>query len=293
MPTEALQRKIKVTGELREIVSNMKTLSSVSILQYERANASLEKYQKNLRDAFLALSLHNGVPKIAISEQKKKKYLLLLVGSDNGMVGRFNKEVVEEVKRYLKKNNIKTSEASCITIGKRVGMLAEQAKFSIFAGYGMANSVKSVTLLAETLILKLDEATRKNDFTDAILFYHQRKSHGNVGNERRRIIPFDPAGFKYLKKQKWETNNIPMVAADYDKMFAALVNEALIITISKSLHASLAAEHFTRMTNMQNAEKNIDENLEEMNLLYQQQRQDEITDELIDVISGANAMRKT
>ena len=45
------------------------------------------------------------------------------------------------------------------------------------------------------------------------------------------------------------------------------------------------------MTNMQNAEKNIDENLEELNLEYQQQRQADITDELIDVISGAEAMK--
>ena len=58
------------------------------------------------------------------------------------------------------------------------------------------------------------------------------------------------------------------------------------------LNDSLASEHFTRMTNMQEAEKNIDENLERMNLEYQQQRQENITDELIDVISGADAMRK-
>lgn len=66
----------------------------------------------------------------------------------------------------------------------------------------------------------------------------------------------------------------------------------LMIAISKQLNASLVAEHFTRMNNMQNAEQNIDENLAEMNLAYQQQRQEDITDELIDIISGAEAMRK-
>ncbi len=45
------------------------------------------------------------------------------------------------------------------------------------------------------------------------------------------------------------------------------------------------------MTNMQNAEKNIDESLEQMNLEYQQERQENITDELIDVISGAEAVK--
>ena len=64
-----------------------------------------------------------------------------------------------------------------------------------------------------------------------------------------------------------------------------------MIAIASQLNYSLAAEHYTRMTNMQNAEKNIDESLELMNLEYQQKRQESITDELIDVISGAEAMQ--
>ena len=47
------------------------------------------------------------------------------------------------------------------------------------------------------------------------------------------------------------------------------------------------------MINMQNAEKNIDENLEKLNHIYQQERQEDITDELIDVISGSEAIHKS
>ena len=63
------------------------------------------------------------------------------------------------------------------------------------------------------------------------------------------------------------------------------------LKLSTQLNYSLAAEHFTRMTNMQNAEKNIDENLAVLDLEYQRERQENITDELIDVISGAEAMK--
>ena len=82
-----------------------------------------------------------------------------------------------------------------------------------------------------------------------------------------------------------------MIPIERKQMFAALLNEYLTIALASQLNYSLAAEHYTRMTNMQNAEKNIDESLEQMNLEYQQERQENITDELIDVISGAEAVK--
>ena len=74
------------------------------------------------------------------------------------------------------------------------------------------------------------------------------------------------------------------------QLLDALIKEYLMIELSAALTYSLAAEHHTRMINMQNAEKNIDESLEKMNLEYQQKRQDAITEELIDVVSGAEAL---
>ena len=83
-----------------------------------------------------------------------------------------------------------------------------------------------------------------------------------------------------------------MLPQNTQRLFSSLIRESLIMSLSGAINYSLAAEHFTRMTNMQNAEKNIDENLAELNQEYQQQRQEQITDELIDIISGAEAMKK-
>ena len=69
------------------------------------------------------------------------------------------------------------------------------------------------------------------------------------------------------------------------------MQQLLFANIYKAVAQSLAAEHFTRMISMQNAEKNIDEHLEEMNLDYQQRRQTEITNELLDVVVGAEVLK--
>ena len=79
---------------------------------------------------------------------------------------------------------------------------------------------------------------------------------------------------------------------DFHQLFLSLIHEYLTTLISQAIISSLACEHYTRMINMQQAEKNIDDSLEELNLIFAQNRQTAITDELIDIISGANSLKK-
>jgi len=291
MTIEALKKRIKTTEDLRGVVSTMKSLSSVSILQYEQANAALEKYRRNLKDAFHALVLCKGLPFFASRGHAKPRYLQILIGSDNGMVGKFNREILEQVKTAAEQQNIPISEILFIVIGKRLVMLSEQKGLNLFAKYASSNSVKTVNAIAETLIIKLNEAIVGRHITNVGIWYHRRRSGKNVQVEHREIIPFDTAAFRQLKNKPWETNNLPMIPLEKEKLFSALVNEYLTIDMMRRLNSSLAAEHYTRMTNMQNAEKNIDETLNKMNLSFQQQRQEDITSELIDVVSGASALK--
>ncbi|MBQ8481925.1 MAG: F0F1 ATP synthase subunit gamma [Alphaproteobacteria bacterium] len=291
MAVEVLRRRIKTTQDLRDIVSNMKMLSSVSILQYEQADKALDKYMRNLRDAFHILALHRALPHLITAKVKNPRYLFLLIGSDNGMVGRFNREIVGNAKDYLRQKHISLNDVIFVTVGKRVSALAESSRLKVYKSYAISNSIKAVAMLAENVILNIDEVIRKERISNVFVVSHHRGEHNLISVEIKQIIPFDIKRLQKLQNKKWETNNIPQLGVPAEKMFTELVNESLMITVGKEINASLASEHYTRMTNMQNAEKNIDENLEELNLVYQQQRQEDITDELIDVISGAEAMK--
>ena len=290
MTIEALKKRIKVTEDLREIVGTMKALSSVSILQYEQANMALAQYRRNLQDAFQALIKQGGLPSMG-EKSEQGKQLVILIGTDNGMVGKFNKEILDKAKADLKKQGVSLKNTLFLTIGKRIGGLAAQSNLKLYAKYAVANSVKMVNTIAETVIMKIDEATRKEHITSVCVWYHKRNKNEPVSLQKQQIIPFDFAAYQKLKEKPWGTNNLPLIPIERKQMFAALLNEYLTIALASQLNYSLAAEHYTRMTNMQNAEKNIDESLEQMNLEYQQERQENITDELIDVISGAEAVK--
>ena len=85
---------------------------------------------------------------------------------------------------------------------------------------------------------------------------------------------------------------IPLVTSSKEELFSALLHEYFTVQLTQAITSSLTAEHFTRMNHMQQAEKNIEEKLTELNLKYQQVRQTQITDELIDIVSGATALNK-
>ena len=226
MAVEILRRRIKTTQDLRDIVSNMKMLSSVSILQYEQADKALDKYLRNLRDAFHILAIHHLLPQVTSAKVKKHRYLFLLIGSDNGMVGRFNREIVEKAKDYLRQKHISLNDVLFVTIGKRVSALAENNRLKVYQSYAVSNSVKAVVMLAENVILNIDETIRKERVSDVFVVSHHRGEHNLISVDLKQVLPFDMKRLQKLCDKKWETNNIPQLGIPAEKMFAELVNES-------------------------------------------------------------------
>ncbi len=292
MSMEALSKRIKTTQDLRNIVSTMKSLSSVSILQYEQAQKSLIEYTKTIQSAFHALIRNNA---IIIPKTKKENSfpgaIAIIIGSDNGLVGRFNKEIIQQAALYLKENNFSVERTVFITVGKRVAALAEQSHFNLFAKYAVSNSIKAINSIASTVIVRMQEAMEKNKATRVLLFYHQRLANQPTRIESLSLLPFELEQYKRFKSKPWATNNIPLITLNPPVLLSKLIQEYLMVLLSGAITMSLAAEHYARMINMQNAEKNIDESLEKMNSEYQQKRQEAITEELIDVVSGSEALQ--
>ncbi len=293
MSLEALNKRIKTTEDLRDIVSTMKMLSSVSIGPYEKALASLKEYGKTVMDAFLGFVI-NGDSSFAPPKPKidNQKVLLVLIGTDNGLVGRFNRDVFNFSQKYLKERGILKSNALYLCVGKRIGSITSNAVSESLKGtYAISNSLKELASIASTLLIKINDILSQNAIQEVIVFHNYKEPSHPQQPRHIQLMPLPYERFMELKKRKWDGKSLPYLPAPKEQLFTALVHEYLTVSLAGSLTASLAAEHYARMVNMQQAEKNIDKSLEEMNLYYQQARQSEITDELIDIVSGAEAMK--
>ena len=294
MTLEALDKRIKATTDLREIVSTMKVLSSVSVGPYEKALESLTQYTQNVREAFLGFLLSSGFTLPKNKQPDSPRILAVLIGTDNGLVGKFNRDVLTFAQTHLTQRGILADNIAYLCIGKRLGVMTQSAvKDKLYGTYGVSNSLKEIGSVASALLIKINEILSKKHFSEVLVFYNKKEKSGTTSVHTAQLMPLPYAKLTKLKEEKWTGKALPIIPEDTNAMLSGLMHEYLTVILTGSITASLAAEHYTRMMNMQQAEKNIDKSLEDMNLAYQQARQTQITDELIDIVSGAEAMSDT
>lgn len=292
MTLETLNKRIKTTTDLRDIVSTMKLLSSVSIGPYEKALASLKEYAHNVQNAFLGFMLNDGSLNQPKSQAPTDHVLAVLIGTDNGLVGKFNREVLSAAQRYFAEQHITPETVSYLCVGKRLGAMTENAVGkALYGTYAISNSLKEIAEIASTLLIKINEILSKKAISRVLVFHNYKETGISQVPKMIQLMPLPLDELQKLKNKKWEGRSLPMIPEDKAALLSGLIHEYLTVVLAGSLTSSLAAEHYARMVNMQQAEKNIDKSLEEMNQAYQQARQTEITDELIDIVSGAEAMK--
>lgn len=292
MTLEALNKRIKTTTDLREIVSTMKVLSSVSIGPYEKALEALTEYAQTIRDAFWGFMLSSDFTLPGDKKNDAPHYLAVLIGTDNGLVGKFNRDVLTFSKNYFTEQKIDLNNVTYLCVGKRLGAMTQTSVGSkLYGTYAISNSLKEIGSIASTLLFKIHEIISKTQTTKVLVFHNQKTSSQSQTPKVSQLMPLPYDELRQLKKDKWNGKSLPIIPDDTQNMLSGLMHEYLTVILTGGLTASLAAEHYTRMINMQQAEKNIDKSLEEMNLVYQQARQTQITDELIDIVSGAEAIK--
>lgn len=289
MPLEVLKKRIKTVTDLKEIVTMMKMLSSVSISPYEKALYSLHSYQQTIDDGLLAVFLNMGL--MAGKEKQTGKILAIVIGSDNGLVGGFNREIVRYAQQDIQRQGGSEKNTAYISIGKRIAMQLRNEQVKILAEYPIQNSLKEIGTTASMVLFKLDEILQHEQYEKVMVYYHHKPKLGAMVMEEKQLMPLPKEKIMGLRGKRWATSCFPMLSSKPQVVFSALVHEYLTVVLSMGLTASLAAEHYTRMVNMQQAEKNIEERLENMNLEYQQERQTNITEELIDIVSGAESLK--
>ncbi len=299
---EGLKRRIKTTTSLKDIVSSMKTLSAVSVGQYEKSTKALKQYSESIEMALLALIRGRTIP-LVVPQKFKEKVVAIVLGSDQGLVGRFNKSIANFAIDYLKSNGIDTNYVDFIVGGKSLSSKILSLGYDINTLFTMPSSVKAMVTVAKKIVLKLSDiqSEQQNGIKDfsfsnmqlkVYIFFNKKNEKSSIENNVIQLLPIDANFLKKLSEKKWPTKNIPIYAPRSRRtLFSLFMRQLLFANIYNAVAQSLAAEHFTRMISMQNAEKNIDEHLDAMNLEYQQRRQTEITNELLDVVVGAEVLK--
>lgn len=293
MPSiELLKRRIRTAGDLRSLVRTMKALAAVSIRQYERAVESLVEYNRTVEMGFQILLREQEVS-VFKGTNKKKCLGAVIFGSDLGMCGQFNEQISSYALESIKKLGCEPTDTANVVVGARVTGYLEDGGMKVDYEIPVPSSLAGITMTVREINEILLEWWTGKRIDQLFLFYNNHVSGAQYHPHTVRLLPLDIEWLQRIKVRKWPTKVLPIFTMDWNVLFPLMVRQYVFVSLFQATAESLASENASRLAAMQGAEKNIDDVLSELKLQFHQERQMIITDELLDIVAGFEALSDT
>lgn len=288
--TESLKRRIKSAGDLLSVVKTMKALAAVSIRQYQRAVESLEDYNRTV-EMGLQIVLKERMSSMAQSKDAAVRRMgAIIFGSDQGLCGQLNEQISVFALDNIKEAGVKKENRKVLAVGARVADYVEDAGQPVDELLTTPSSTAGITPLVQEIIMIIEEWHFRNNVDHFMLFYNDYISGSNYCPCKVQLLPVNRSWLQDIARKKWESKSLPIYRMDGDQIFSSLIREYLFVSLYRAFAESLASENASRLASMQNAEKNIEEQLLDLHVQFHRTRQMTITEELLDIVAGFEAL---
>ena len=221
---------------------------------------------------------------------REKSICAIVFGSEQGFVGQFNDSLTDFVNQFL---NTFSGEKEIWAVGDRIQLLLSDEGFDVTKHFALPNSVNAITPLVGQILVESEETHAKRVLNEFYIFSNKTPSPGaGYTPVYQRLLPLDEKWRQEISLLRWPTKTIPQVLGGTEQTLQALIREYLFGSLFKACAESLASENHSRLAAMKRAERNIEELLEGLNSTFHHLRQTSIDEELFDVVSGFEALKK-
>lgn len=288
---EHLQNQLDSLGDLRGIVKTMKALSAANIHQYEQAVRALAGYYRTV-EMGLHVVLKGFDPASFAGGSPKANHRLgaVVFGSDHGLCGRFNEDIVEYSIQRMDSIPADRDSRRILAVGARAAASLEHAGQPVEADFSVPGSASQITRMVGQILLKIDEWREQGGVHYVYLFYNRHSSMQSYRPTGIELLPVNLRRFHRLEEEPWPSRSLPTYTMDRQALFSRLLDQYLFVVIFRACAESQASEHGGRLAAMQAAERNLEERLGDVTMDYRRARQTVITSELLDLVAGFEAI---
>jgi len=292
-----LRVRIASVKSTQKITAAMKMVAAAKLRRaQEQAEASrpyAERMQRMLASLAVGASRRDGAPKLLAGTGSDKTHLILVGSADRGLCGGFNTNIVREVRRTIEALREKDKTVKILCIGRK-------GRDQLRRTYGdmIVDTIEDVSkprprfATAEEIAARVLKMFEAGEFDVCTLFFARFKSAISQVVTQQQLIPFAP-GDGDDDAQAGETAASGAVydyEPDEQEILADLLPRNLAVQIFRGILENNASEQGARMTAMDNATRNAGEMIDKLTMTYNRTRQAVITKELIEIISGAEAL---
>ena len=289
---EAIQRKIKSARDLYSVVKTMKSLAAVNIHYHERAVEAIGDYHQSIEMGFQVLL--KAKPEILKKPTVKTggRMGVIIFGSQRGMAGKFNVMVANGFMEWEKAKTIDYTQLKIAVVGERAEEQLKEVGYHPTAKIDFPESRYHLNSAIQELLVFIDSWRLREKIDDIYLFYNKPKRGVMFEPFQFHLFPLDSVWLKELASKKWPSSSLPLYTLTWDELFYSYIHQFFYISLYRAFIESMASENVSRLTAMQKAEQNVEEQLDELNAQFNQQRQNAITEELLDIVAGFEALAK-
>jgi len=281
-----VKQRINSVMSTQQITKAMKMVSAAKLRRAQEKIVQMRPYSQKLTAILNNVSAASeGDSDIVFATKREvKKVLLVPVTSDKGLCGAFNTNILKATNTAIKEQ-FEGAEITVLPLGKKAYEYFKKSNYTLIDTYFGVFQQLNFDVVKEAASYAMD-GFLAGDYDQVVLVFNEFK---NVATQLVRVEQFLP-----MAPQEGEEGNATetdyLLEPSRTYIIEELVPISLRIQFYKAVLESNASEHGARMTAMDKATENAGELLKELKLMYNRTRQAALTNEILEIVAGANAL---
>jgi len=278
-----IRNRISSVSSTMQITNAMKMVSAAKLKKAQDSITATLPYSNKLSELVknISASIDSVDSNPLFVSREVRKTLIIVITSNKGLCGGFNSNIIKEV--YNISSEYGSNKPDLLTIGKKGDDILKK-KFNVISSHNDLFEQFSY-LNVKSIASKIMQLYTDEKYDEVILVYNHFKNAATQIITKEQFLPISE-----------NTDNDVSTSGDYifepnrERILKELIPKTLSIQLFKSISDSIAGEHGARMTAMHKATDNASELRDQLKLTYNKARQTAITNEILEIVGGAEAL---
>jgi len=290
-----LRLRITSVKSTQKITSAMKMVAASKLrraqVAAEAARPYADRMERMLDALFASLPTLDGAPGLLAGSGSDKVHLIVAITADRGLCGGFNANIVRAVRTHIATLQRQGKTVKVLCVGRKGRDALKHEHESLIEDTLEQVSRKGVDFAAaRDIARRLCTGFEAGEFDVCTVFFNTFKTVISQLVTARQVIPLPPPEGAGEAAERGEPGAVYIMEPSEEEILDELLPRNVAVQVFRALAESYASEQGARMTAMDNATRNAGEMIDNLTLTYNRTRQAVITNELIEIISGAEAL---
>ncbi len=284
-----IQRKIAAVRKTMQITRAMNMVAAAKLRKVQARAENFAPYSEKFREVLgnIASRIEPDIHPLLVKREEIKRSILILFTADRGLCGNFNANLINKAEEWIKSQEEKGIKCDLILIGKKGRDYFSKRNFNIIESYVNIYGKVDIKFINQ-FIDKLVGKYIAEEVDEVNMLFSRFVSMLKQEPTLVKLIPVEPPNVEVTPPKSGEYVCEPAP----EELLVQLLPKHISVQLMNAFLQNETSEHAARMTAMDNATQNCSELIHDLTLLYNKARQAAITAELMDIVGGAEALKK-